>query len=227
MSITLAELKTQARQLADMEENEFVSDSELTNYINFGIAELHDLLIGTFADYYLQSTTNTTTVDQDTYALPDDFYKLRGVDAKLNGSNYFTLRRYNFNERNRYEDFGAWTLAGISNVRYRVMGSNIVFTPIPDGQTEYKIWYVPKATKLVADSDSFDDVNQYADFVIITAAMKMLVKEESDVSTLAAERARLIDKIEQDAKDRDIGEPESISDVHAENNTWFYYTSRS
>ena len=48
MSITLAELRTQARNRADMESSEFVTDTELTDYINSSIAELHDILIQSY-----------------------------------------------------------------------------------------------------------------------------------------------------------------------------------
>jgi len=226
MSITLLELRTQARQLADMVDNNFVGDTELTNYVNFAVAELHDILVQTGADYFLSETTSSTVSGQSDYALPADFYKIRGVDAKLNGQNWLNLRPFNFNERNRYEDFGAWTLLGIASVRYRVMGTNIKFTPIPDSNIDYRLYYVPVATKLSADTDTLNDVNQYSDIVIISAAIKMLLKEESDVSMLAAEKQRLIQKIEQDAKERDMAQPESISDIHAENNEPYYWSTK-
>lgn len=227
MSITLLQLRTQSRQMADMEDNEFVSDNEINNYINFAIAELHDILVASYGeDYFLQSTQGTTTNQQPDYALPADFYKLRGVDVKLNASDWININKFNFNERNRYEDFGAWTLLGISNIRYRIMGSNIKFTPAPDGSTEYRIWYIPLATKLTDDADILNDINQYSDYVIISAAMKMLSKEESDVSILMSERNRIIKRIEESAANRDASEPEAISDIQAEINDAIWYTTR-
>jgi hypothetical protein len=213
--------------MADMENNEFVSDSELTNYINFATAELHDLLIGAYgSEYFLESTTGTTTQNTADYALPTDFYKLRGIDVQLNASDWINVNKFNFNERNRYDNFGAWTLLGITNIKYRIMGSNVKFTPIPDATVSYRIWYIPVATKLVADSDILDDINQYSDYIIISAAMKMLSKEESDVSVLLHERDRIIKRIEDSADNRDANEPESISDIQAEIDDTHFYTSR-
>lgn len=210
-----------------MEDNEFVSDSELNNYINFAISELHDILVESYgSDYFLESTEGVTTVNQADYPLPADFYKLRGVDVKLNGNDWYNIRPFNFNERNRYEDFGSWTLMGITNIRYRIMGNNIKFTPIPDSQLPYRIWYIPVATKLVNDTDTLDDINQYSDFVILTAAMKMMAKEESDVSVLMAERNRMEEKYRDSAQNRDAGQPEAISDIHAENNDYLWHTTR-
>lgn len=229
MAITLAQLKAQSRQMADMKNNNFVEDSELVNYINFAIAELYDLLIQSFsADYYVTTTGAVNTVSgQDAYDLPEDFYKLRGVDIKLNRTSWTTLKPFNFNERNRYDDFGSWTITGVTNIRYRLMGNQIRLIPTPDSARQYQIWYIPKCTKLVDDTDELDDLNQYSEFVIVTAAMKMLHKEESDVSALAAERKRLIDRIIESSQNRDVGDPESISDIYAENNDYWWYTTRT
>ncbi len=223
MAITLTQLRSQARDLADMQNNEFVSDSELNNYINFAIAELHDLLVESYGDeYFLSYETGSTSANTADYDLPTDFYKLKGVDMRLNGQDWINIRKFNFNERNRHEDLGTFSLLGLASVRYRVMGSKIKFSPIPDATIDYKIWYVPLATKLVDDSDEFDDINQYSDFVILSAAMKMLNKEESDISALAAERQRIITRLQHSATNRDAAESETISDVSAENVDLFW-----
>lgn len=227
MSITLSELRTQARQLADMEDNEFVSDTELNNYINFAIADLHDLLVETYgSEYYLNSYESVTTNGESAYNLPSDFYKLRGVDAKLNGSDWLNLHPFNFNERHKYESFGSGSILGIYNLKYRVMGSKIRFTPTPNANTPFRLWYVPVATKLINDTDILEDVNQYSDYVILSAAIKMLNKEESDPSALLQERKKIEDRIEHAAQNRDAANPESISDIYAEFNDYLWYTSR-
>lgn len=228
MSTTLADLRTQARQLADMEQNNFISDSELNTYINFAIADLHDLLVESYgSDYFLSSFTSVTSNGTEAYNLPADFYKLRGLDIKLDESSWTSLKPFNFNERNRYSSFGSWTITGISNIRYRIMGNTIRFVPIPDTAKQFRIWYIPVATKLVNDNDTLNDINQYSDFIVITAALKMLNKEESDTSNLAAERARIIERIKTASQNRDAGEPESISDIYAENNDYWWFVARS
>lgn len=226
MAITLAELRTRARQRADMEESQFVSDSELNGYINNSIAELHDILVQSYnTDYYISSYEFTTTVGQDAYDLPEDFYKLRGVDAALNGTDSFTLRPFNFNERNRFKNFGVWNILGIANIRYRILGNQLKFTPVPDGTTEVTLWYVPVATELVADTDELKDFNGYNEYIVIDAAIKMAQKEESDVSVLAAQKAAIIDRLNAAAQNRDIGSSESVSDIYAENDDFYYSRS--
>jgi len=207
MSITLLQLRTQARQRADMENSQFIKDPELNSYINSSIAELHDLLVQSYgSDYYVKSSTFSTTNNQDTYQLSsiitdNDFYKLKGLDAKLSGN---------------------YSFLGVTSLRYRLVGSGLVLTPIPDENTEIRIWYTPVATQLANDTDILEDLNQYAEYVIVDAAIKMMQKEESDVSVLAAQKAALKRRIEEAANNRDAAIGESITDVYAGNEEFFY-----
>lgn len=225
------DLVARVRQRSDMENNYFVSDIEVQTYINSGIAELHDILIQTYGqDYYITSSTFTTTSGVDSYAISTnigvDFYKLRGVDAKISGSEYFTLMPFNFNERNLNQTGSITNLLGITNLRYRLVGSNIIFTPDP-GTTVVKIWYIPTAQKFDSTTPAispttYDDINGYAEYVVIDAAIKCLQKEESDVSILLAQKAALERRIEEAANNRDAGSPLSISDVYLSNNSFWY-----
>ena len=223
MTITLLELRTQARERADQENSEFISDSELNNYINSSIAELTDLLISCYEnDYNIETYTFNTVGQTPGYDLPADFYKLRGVDCQINGPDWFSLRPFNFNERNRNQDF-SWGLMNGPNIRYRLLGNQIYFSPAPDGVYPIRIWYTPLATKLTADGDTLNDLNQYAEYVITDAAIKMLQKEESDVSVLMAQKAALTKRIQDMASNRDAGQPESISDIYAENDDYWFW----
>lgn len=225
MSITLAELKTQARQRADMEDSTFVTDAELVSYINSSIAELHDLLIAAYnEDYYLDEVQFTST-SSITYALPDGtnysgaskFYKLRGLDVKSSaGDDWATVKRFNFNRRNEQEVGNVLAAYGLPYLNYRVVGSNVRFNRTPDANLTFRLFYYPVSQTLTADSDVFDDINGYAEYVVVDTAIKMLNKEESDVSVLMVQKDALRKRIEAMAKDRDVNEPESVTDIYAE-----------
>ena len=232
-TLALSTIRQRCRERADMESSNFVTDDELNFYINQSIAELHDLLIQSYGeDYYVKNITFQTVGQQEAYDLStvitdDDFYKMRAVDAQLNGDDWFTLQRFNFNERNRFQHFGVWDYLGITNVRYRVVGNEIRFVPIPDSTVNVRLWYIPRAVTLAADTDTFNDFNGWIEYVIVDCAIKMLNKEESDVSVLLAEKQLLKRRIEEVANNRDAGEPESISDIYIENDDFFYGRTRS
>ena len=228
MSVTLAELMAHSRSRADMENSSFVDDTELISYVNHSIGELHDILIQTYgADYSVKQVTFNLTNNVDSYPLSTlitagDFYKLYGLDAKINNSDWTTLSPFNFNERNRFQHFNVSTYLGITNFRYRLNGSNVIFAPIPDSAMQVRMWYIPVAPRLVNLTDALDDLNEYDEYIIVDVAIKMLQKEESDVSVLLNQKAALKLRIEQAAQNRDAGKCDSISDIYAEDYRWWY-----
>lgn len=231
--LTLSELRLRSRQRADMESSEFVGDSEFNYYINSALRELHDILVQSYGEnYYVKSATITTTPQQEEYAISsivtdDDFYKLKGLDAQLNGDDFFTLQRFNFNERNRFQNFGTWDYLGLTNVRYQLLGSNLRLSPAPDAEVLLRMWYIPSAQELTADTDIYDDINGYSDYIVASAARRALMKEESDVGELDGELQFLKRRIEEASQNRDAGKPESIEDIYVENDDYFYTRTRS
>ncbi len=224
MAITLEEIKAQARQRSDMEDSAFVGDAELTSYINSSLAELHDMLVAAFCeDYYMEEFSFSATTSL-TYPLPDGtgdpaqpaFYKLRGVDVRKGSGDWATVKRFNFNERNEQANSSAFAVFGLPYLEYRLVGSNIRFNRKPDAGLEFRIFYYPKAVVLADDDDSYDDINGFAEYIVVDAAIKMLNKEESDVTVLAAQKRALVARITAMAQNRDANEPESVTDVYAE-----------
>lgn len=224
MSITLAELRTQARQRSDMEQSEFVTDSELNSYINASIAELHDLLIAAYNEEYYMDEVQFTATTSLTYDLPNGtnysaapkFYKLRGVDVRRGNDDWATVKRFNFNRRNEMQNSAAFAFFGNPYLEYRLVGSKIRFNRTPDSGLQFRLFYYPTAQVLVADTDTYDDINGYAEYVVVDAAIKMLNKEESDTQVLLAQKIALKERIEAMANNRDANEPESVTDVYAE-----------
>ena len=56
--------------------------------------------------------------------------------------------------------------------------------------------------------------------MIIDAAIKCLIKEESDVQVLLMQKKQVLDRIEAMAANRDAGEPERVTDVYAGYRDW-------
>lgn len=217
-TVTLSELRTRARTRANMENSEFVSDTELNQFINDSLAELDDLLIASFGnDYRVSSTSPANTVAGTTsYALPSAFYKLLGVDVRSSsGDRWTSLRPFNFNERNRDTD------DTLQALRYRLSGSNFILSQDP-GVISYRLWYIPVLTPLTVDGSTYTDTQNFAEYAVVDAAIKCMEKEESDTTDLRNDKAALKRRIEEMAQNRDAGQPSSISDIYAEDSEWFW-----
>lgn len=215
---TLAQLRAAVREQADMVNSQFVTDSTLTSFINSSLSELHDLLIQKFGNNYAVAPPFSYLTDgtSDRYALPEDFYKLLGVDLDLGGDPAMrvTLRPFNFSDRNKYVYPHVTPMLGRhSNLRYKLVGNTIWFTPRPQSNLTLTLWYVPRMAELVNDADVADGVSGWLEYVVVDSAIKCLMKEESDVSAHMARKEQLRRRIEEAAENRDAGFPMTVSDT--------------
>ena len=143
--VSLTVLRQLVRQRADMENSQFVTDTELRRYINRGYAELYDLIIteANSDDYFLNSYAFNLTSGTRAYDLPSDFYKMRGLDLTV-GSDVMPIRRYNFSQRNvgsRYQV--------ARNLRYHLQGNQIYLNPKPSTSDTMTLWYIPTPKKFL------------------------------------------------------------------------------
>lgn len=224
----LGSLRLQAQQRADRVNSNFVTLPEWNSYINQSYFELYDLLVTVYEDYYMADVFTFQTNGTDSkYPLPNGvipslnestpakgMYKLQGVDLGIanNDNAWVTLKKFDFIQRNRYVYPSITsTFLGVFNMRYRVMGNNLLFIPTPAAGQYVRVWYVPRMERLLKDTDMADGVSGWTEYIIVDAAIKALEKEESDTSLLMAQKAALIDRINSSAMNRDIGQPDTIS----------------
>lgn len=224
---TLGQLRLQAQQRADRVNSNFLTTSEWNQNINKSYFELYDLLTTVYEDYYIAPALMLVT-DGSTqlYPLPDGinyngappFYKLMGVDCGLDnsGNAWVTLKKFNFIARNRYVYPNiSSTFLGVFNLQYRLLGNNIELIPTPSANQILRLWYIPRMTTLLQDTDIADGVSGWTEYIIVDAAIKALQKEESDVSVLMAEKQMLKQRIEESAMNRDAGQPDTISNTRS------------
>ena len=239
--LSLGALRLKAQQRADRVNSQFVTLTEWNSFINQSMFELYDLLITTYEDYYINQPVSFTTVpSQQLYALPNGsntfkdasgstitpppFYKLAGVDQSLNTAQnaWITVNKFNFIDRNKYVyPTAGSTIYGVYDTRYRVIGSNIEFIPTPANNQTFQLWYVPRITELLKDTDTTTvGISGWAEYIIVKAAYYALTKEESDTSSLVMQLAALTKRIEETAANRDQGQPDTISSTRSANNIW-------
>lgn len=247
--MSLFELRLRSRQCADRVSSQFVVDSEWNSFLRLAMYELYDLLITAYEDYniapYVFINTNSTTQN---YPLPDGvsnykggifgqstgtpaqkFYKLSGVDLGVNTSNnaWVTINRFDWIDRNAYVyPNSTSTIYGVYNMRYRIMGQNITFIPVPAGNQQIRLAYAPILPGLLQDVDlTTIGFSGWLRYPIVRAAKYALDKEEGiDTSKLDAELLFLKTRIEQTAINRDQGQPDCISETRKDmvygGNSW-------
>lgn len=222
-TITLDDLMSRSRELADQVNSAFISDTELTFRINQRIAQLYDMLCAADADRFVMTATLTTTSSsnpEDWFVeLPSDFYIARGVDLRR-GRNRYPLETFALQERDLGGEADGWPTP-YASIRYRVAGGSpseaedrIYFSQNPGNRT-YTLYYLPVAPTLVDGEDTFNGFNGWEDWVIFKAAIDMMNKEESDSSALQAECVQIEQRIKLLGTMRDLGSAPQVADVRS------------
>lgn len=215
--VTLADLKLKSRQRADMVNSKFVDDTELAGYLNNSYAELYDILIATDANYYLTVLPFTLANGANIYPLPTDFYKLKGLDYASTsggaGTSWVTVSQFIFNERNNTISNAALISGTTTPISYILQSNQLYLLPETQAGGTYRMWYIPRYVPLVNDTDTLDGINGFEEYVIVDAAIKMLQKEESDVTVLMSQKQSLLSRIQSMAADRDYSSPKKVSNT--------------
>lgn len=242
---SLGAIRLKAMQRADRVNSNFVTLTEWNSYINQSLFELYDLLVTLYEDLYVAPPIQFVA-DGSTYLyplpngsnsfmsgintaqtfIPRPFYKLLGVDLALNNATnaYVTINKFQFSDRNKfvYPNTSS-TIYGVFNLQYRLLGNNqIEFIPTPSAGQGIRLWYIPRVSELLQDTDTTDvGISGWVEYIIVKAAYYALTKEESDTSALVMQLAALQKRIEETASNRDAGLPDKISDARSNNGSGY------
>lgn len=222
---TVGNLRLQCQQRCNFENQPFITNQEWNSYINESYKELFDIIVQKFGSDYYVATPYTYTTSQSTqlYPLPTDFYKLLGVEIALNPSDsnsWISLRQFEFVQRNLYNYPNVFTFYGVTNLRYRLNGTNLYVVPAPTSGQTIRIWYAPRPNQLISDTDTVDAISGWEEYIIADCCIKALTKEESDASVFMVQKQALLKRIEEASENRNIGDPQCVSDSKLRNFAW-------
>lgn len=183
---TLDDIKTLVKEPLDIEAEDFVSDDELTRYINQGIREAEAEIHNVYQDYYLAAPyTLQITAGQNEYVLPSDIYatKIRKLvyddGSTTRGSMYIVKRIRNIEDIAWVEkdegDPPRFTYM-VTNDKNKGNRLTLYPTPTQNFTTEFKLYYLREARQLENDSDEID-IPEFVDFVVLFARYEVLKKE--------------------------------------------------
>jgi len=217
MAVTLNTLTDRAKQVADLVNSEFVSTTEWTAWINMGLAELYDVVVGAYEDYFTTSTTKTISTGSSSFTLPTDFYKLRGIDYQLASSDYINVLQYSFADRNRNVERPYVARGNEAARRYRMIADTVEITPTDRAAGTYRVWYVPAVTQLSTGTDTIPTALSKAgweEYIVLYAAGLAKLKGEESVTDIEQRKAALLARITSMASNRNADQPERITDLN-------------
>jgi hypothetical protein len=224
MTTTLQNLIDSIRNRANMEANEFVTDTDITDMLNACLGELDDALITRYEDYKVIPVLATLNSGQFQIPLPPDFLKLRALDYSPGplpagpGNGWYTINQFQMPERNRYNNSAQNIMSPLGKVTLssRVMGQFIYMAPQDEAGGCYQVWYVPKFAPLDGYSDTlpyYMDSQAWSEFAVVGTCVKIMNKMNLDPSGFMAEKAEQKERVISAAKNRDSSGPKRMANV--------------
>lgn len=214
---TLAELKQAVRERADIvEDGGNVSESELTRMINQSKSELWDLIALLNPSLLSKNSPVLTQVGDRAYRLPTDFYQLVSIDYYTNGG-YVPGIPFEDREHARLSA----DPPDEDRFRYQIRideaaGFTYLYTFPALDENNLAVVYVPNSVNLTSDAQSFAFPNNWVEFIEVAASIRVLAKNEMDVSVLAAQKAELTRRIRGAVSNNDSTMPKTIQRVYNE-----------
>jgi hypothetical protein len=181
---TLAELMAQARAHADLTGSGFVSDAELTAFINAAYFALGSLVSSACKKHRGKNATIALSSGITSYPLPDDFDRLLKVFYADNGR-YTELGTFDLGDLE-----GSSTTAKGGALRYTLLGFTIQLDAAPQSAGTLTMFYIPTITPFVSTTTTTQLESWVAQgwerWIVLGAAADCKVKGEEDPSAIAA-----------------------------------------
>lgn len=207
----LSALRTEAQQYADAENDPHKSTAEWTTWLNAAGAELYDLLVSTFEDWYVDVVSSLTPSASTGVLTPGvEILKIRALEKNVGGSDWMRVLQTSGPERPQYRAIIGPVLSGhAADCVYDLQGQTIYILPSSSWSGTFRIWYVPTYAPMSADADYlFGSAsgklvpNQWHQYVTLGAAIRARMKEEGNINELAGMQAQVRDRIQSAARDR-------------------------
>lgn len=228
---TVGNLILESKQRIDRVNADNITTQEWTSMLSQSYKWLYNLLIQKFGnDYFIANpyTYTTTGVIDPTFQaqvfpLPNDFYKLMRCEVALNPADpnsWITLRQFQAIQANMWNFPNVYTFYGITNLRYRLWGEYLQIVPIASAGQTIRIWYSPRPNQLIKSTDIVDGISAFEELMVVDTCIKALAKTEEDAGLFVLQKKELIQEIEEAAENRNVGEPQTVSDSRTRNFAW-------
>lgn len=181
---TYAEIRDKVRRDLGIQQEEFISDSEMLDYCNMAIDDAESEIHTTYEDYFLTTEEIDLVAGKTDYTLPTDIYasKIRGVIYN-NGTTVYKVRRYT-NFETMFEEIELDSNSNISDFMYFLSnntaesGIQMVLNPVPtvDESSVIKMYYIRNANRMVDDT-SVCDIPEFVDYVMQFMKVRCYEKE--------------------------------------------------
>ena len=198
---TLAQLRSDLEYLADIQNLTSRHDTANKNRaINQAIQAFREKLSAEGIAHYLQPNTVTLTPGAtspypfgvlDLSAFSPQVVRVYRVHVTVDNRVY-DLEGVEFTEVTRYQDDWSGIRSGIPVAFASQTTYKLALMPPPDGAYSAVVWYLPVLPDLSNDSDTFDGVAGWEDWVVLDAAVRIANRDRDQTQIALLKEERVI-----------------------------------
>lgn len=181
----LVTMRASARSKADEEATGFITDAELNRFLNQGDRLVYGKIVQSFEEYFVVKGTTgnggaiAVSANQNEISLPATLLKLVRVERRntndSNENNWRKLPRLNIGN-DQLNDYYPIREGRDQGFGYFLAGSKIYLRPVPQGGFDLRLWFVPKAVEMSADSSEPNVPSEYHELIAEYGAIQCLAK---------------------------------------------------
>lgn len=179
---TWGEIKTKVQQDLDLEEELFITPSELLAYGNEAVDEAEAEIHSIYEDYFLTKSAITLVQGQSEYDLPTNIYanKIRGIIYR-NGTTWYPVMR--IRDWKKFEKYTSDVVnQSTADYQYMIINSTagspkVLLSPSARESGNYlTMWHLRNANRFTVDAD-ICDIPEFVSFVIQFIKVRCYEKE--------------------------------------------------
>lgn len=184
-TVTLLQLRTDVATQADIVGGTArYTAATLNRFINQAIQRFREKLSSEGAQHYLVSTSSTLGIGAtgpfpfyvlDLSAVSPSIVRTYGVDVTINSDIVRTLSHVPFAARG---DYGGSIITGEPMAWAHINTRKLAILPPPNSAYTYVAWYLPVLADLSGDSDTFDGVSGWEDFIVWDVVCRLIVRDQ-------------------------------------------------
>lgn len=208
-NVTLLELKTAIQDRYDLpaySSNGFVSSAGILRTINASLQAYYALLLECYGDdYFVQSTSITTSANISISSLPSRFHSLRSLLWSRGTDDIIHVPRATRDD----VYLASYTPQSWNTIAptYNIQGQVIQWLPTPNAAYSLTMFYSALPVDLALDADVFDAGPGHEEWVISEVCRRIAVREDKDPTIFLMERQTVEARIKAQASERDEAEP--------------------
>lgn len=215
MAVSAQNLIDEARERADFTSSTYFTDPNLLIWCRQAYRELYDLMVEAYGANYFATIVDLpiTQFSNGITALSPLLLKTLRIGRVVN-SIETTVRRLDIETETIDYNTKAWGDA--TEVRATVLSGAVIVQPVPVTTETLRLWYVPQVTFTSLASNIDTAAEHWLEYIVVSIAIKMRIKEESDTTDLEREKLQMRERIVSSAAPRDISVAQRAFDVRGE-----------